>query len=84
MTIFLIFSIILVAILFIGRTFIYSAKRQLFKDQASWSGRDLKIKYTTSKKDSDSKENDNYLKMIADESKVYLEDQLKKKEDEKK
>ena len=82
MKIFLLFSIIIIVILFIGRNFIYAAKRNLLKDQAAWSGKDIKIKYTTSRKISDSTDNDNYLKIIADESEIYLEDHDKKKEDE--
>ena len=67
-----------------GRDLISSAKRNLFKDQASWSGKDIKIKYRNSREVSESKGNANFLKIIADESKVYLETQLKKKEDEPK
>ena len=81
MKIFLIFSILIIVILFIGKNLISSAKRNLFKDQAAWSGKDIKIKYTNSKEVSESKENDNFLKIIADESKVYLEDQSKKQKD---
>ena len=81
MKIFLIFSIIVIVILFLGKNLISSAKRNLFKDQAAWSGKDIKIKYTNSKEVSESKENDNFLKIIADESKVYLENQPKKQED---
>ena len=80
MKIFLLFSIILIAIVLIGRDFIYSAKKNLFKDHAAWSGKDIKIKYKTSEV-SESKANENYLKMIANESKIYLEDQSNKKED---
>ena len=68
----------------ISRSFIYSAKRNLFKDQAAWSAKDIKIKYRNSREVSESKENDNFLKIIADESKDYLDTQLKKKEDETK
>ena len=81
---FLLFSIFIIAIILIGRDFIYSAKRNLFKDQAAWSGKDIKIKYNASRQDSESKENENYLKMIADESKIYLEDQSNEEEDGKK
>ena len=81
MIIFLIFSIIIILILLIGRDFIYSAKRNLFKDQAAWSGKDINIKYSTSRDVSESKENENYLKMIAKESKIYLEDQSEKEKD---
>ena len=80
MKIFLLFSIIIIAIFFIGRSFIYSAKRNLLKDQAAWSGKDIKIKYTTSKGVSESNKNDNYLKTIADEAEIYLEDQENDKE----
>ena len=84
MKIFLLFTIIIVAILLIGRNFIYSAKRNLFKDLAAWSGKDLKIKRITSGEGSESNKNDNYLKIIADESKIYLEDHSNNKDDETK
>jgi len=84
MKILILFSIIIIAILLMGRDFISSAKRNLFKDQEAWSGKDIKIKYRKSSKISDSNKTDNYLKMIADESKVYLDDQSKKKDDETK
>ena len=82
MKIFILFSIIIITILLIGRDFIYSAKRNLFKDQAAWSGKDIKIKYNTSREVSDSKESNNFLTMIANESKNYLEDQSNRNEDE--
>ena len=75
MKIFILFTIIIIATLFIGKKFINSAKRNLFKDQATWSGKDLKIKYIKSKEVKDLKESENYLKIIADESKLYLDDQ---------
>lgn len=65
----------IIAIYFIFKNFYYSAKRDLFKNQAAWSGKDLNIKYSKSKEITESKEIDNYLKIIAEESKVYLEDQ---------
>ena len=77
MKIFFLISLMIIAIILIGRNFIYSAKRNLFKDQATWSGKDIKIRYRTSKETSESKDNDNFLKMIAEESKLYLEDQSK-------
>ena len=70
MTIFLLLSLNILKIFFVFKKVFYSAKRNLFKDQAAWSGRDLKIKYSNSKETSESNENDNYLKIIADESKV--------------
>ena len=82
MKIFLLFLFILIAITFIVRNLLSSAKRNLFKDQAAWSGNDLKIRYSSPRYFSDSKKRVNYLKMIADESKNYLEDQSKKENDE--
>ena len=73
-------SIFILYIFFIGKKIFYSAKRNLFKDQAAWSGKDIKIKYSSSKENPKTKGIDNYLKIIADESKVYLEDQSKEEE----
>ncbi len=81
MRILLLLSIFTLAVLFIGKKIFYSAKRNLFKDQAAWSGKDLTITHNKSKEVSQSKEIDNYLKIIADESKIYLEDQSKKEEE---
>tara|TARA_B100000214_G_C23564226_1_gene444289 strand:- start:9 stop:257 length:249 start_codon:yes stop_codon:yes gene_type:complete len=78
MEIFLLLSVIILIIFFIFNKVLYSAKRNLFKDHEAWTGRDIKIKHSKSKQNSDSKNNDNYLKIIAEESKVYLEDQHKK------
>ena len=82
MKIFLIFSILIISVLLISRNLFSSAKKNLFKDQAAWSGKDIKIKHSSSKEVSKSKENDNYLKMIANESRIYLEEESKGKEDE--
>tara|TARA_B100000214_G_C23710648_1_gene509544 strand:+ start:131 stop:346 length:216 start_codon:yes stop_codon:yes gene_type:complete len=69
------------AILFLGRKVIYSAKKSLLKDQAAWSGKDIKIKYRNSEEELlESKSKDNFLKIIAEESKIYLEDQSNKEE----
>ena len=81
MKIFLILFIFILAFIFIGKKVFYSAKRNLFKDQASWSNKGIIIKYRNSKEIKDSKDNDNYLKVIADESKVYLDEQSKEKEE---
>ena len=75
MNIFIFIALIIIALLLIGKNLFYSAKRNLFKDQAAWSGKDIKIKYSSSKENPKTKGIDNYLKIIADESKVYLEDQ---------
>ena len=80
MKIFILLLIIL-GISLICRDFISSAKRNLFKDQAAWSGKDIKIKHNNSREIKDSSKNDNYLKMIAEESKIYLDDQSKKGEE---
>ena len=81
MRIVLLLSIFILAIFIIGKKIFHSAKRDLFKDQAAWTGKDIKIKYSNSKEIRESKEIDNYLKIIADESKVYLEDQHKEEEE---
>ena len=70
----------IISTLIIGKKFLYSAKRNLFKDHAAWSGKDIKIKYSNTRDFSDSKGNENYLKIIADESKIFLEDQTMKDE----
>ena len=76
----LILSIFILAIFLIGKKIFYLAKRNLLKDQAAWSGKEIKIKYNNSKGIAESKGIDNYLKIIADESKVYLENQSNKDE----
>ena len=68
--------------LFVLRKIFYSAKNNLFKDQSAWSGKDIKIKYTNTREVSESNKNNNYLKIIADESKIYLDSESIKEEDE--
>jgi len=77
---FLLLSIFILATLFIGKKVFSSAKRNLFKDQEAWSAKGIKIKHSKSKGISDSKGNNNYLKIISDESKNFLENQSKKEE----
>ncbi len=77
MKIFLLLSIITLTIFFVLRKVFYSAKRNLLKDQAEWFSKDIKIKYNKSKELSALNKQDNYLKIIADESKSYLEEQSK-------
>ena len=77
MKIFLLLSIIILTIFFVFRKVFYSAKRNLLKDQAEWFSKDIKIKYNKSKELSALNKQDNYLKIIAEESKSYLEEQLK-------
>ena len=81
MRIFLLLSIFILAILFVSKKVFYSAKRELFKDQAAWSAKDIVIKYRNSEGIPGSKGNDNYLKIIADESEVYLENESKEEEE---
>ena len=80
MGIFLLLSTIILVIFFIVKTFFYSAKRYLLKDQAAWSGKEIKINYNKSNEVSESKKNNNYLKMIVEESKIYLDAQSQKEE----
>ena len=75
MKIFLFTSIVIILILSLSKNFIYWAKRNLFKDQIAWSGNDIKINHIKSKERSEPKAKDNYLKIIADESKIYLDKQ---------
>ena len=75
MKIFLLLSLLILTIFFICKRVFYSAKRNLFKDQAEWFSKDIKIKHSKSKEISTSEKHDNYLKIIADESKFYLEEQ---------
>ena len=82
MNILLLFSVTLFTILLLGRKIFNSAKRNLFKDQAAWSGKEIKINYTSSREISKPKENENYLKIIADESKIYLDNQSDKEEEQ--
>ena len=81
MRIVVLLSIFVLAIFFIGKKIIYLAKRNLFKDQAAWSAKDIVIKYRNSEGIPGSKGNDNYLKIIADESEVYLENESKEEEE---
>ena len=81
MEIFFLLSIFILTIFFIFREIFYSAKINLFKDQAAWSGNDIKIKYNKSREISELKKNNNYLKTISDESKIYLEDQSNQEEE---
>ena len=75
MKIFLLLSLIILTIFIVLKKVFYSAKRNLFKDQAEWFSKDIKIKHSKSKEISTSDKHDNYLKIIADESKFYLEEQ---------
>ncbi len=77
MEIFLLLSIIVLTIFFIFKNIFYSAKRNLFKNQAEWFSKDIKIKHSKSKEISELKKHNNYLEIIADESKFYLEEQSK-------
>ncbi len=80
MAIFLLLSIIILTIFYVIKIVFYSAKKNLFRDQDAWSGKDIKIKYTKPRELSESKNNDNYLKIIAEESKIYLEDKSMQEE----
>ena len=77
MRIFLLLSLIILTIFFVFKKVFYSAKRNLFKDQAEWFSKEIKIKYSKSKEISALNNHNNYLKKIADESKCYLDEQSK-------
>ena len=78
MKIFFFLSIGIIGILFLGKNIFHSAKRNLFKDQAAWAGNDIKIKYRNTSKVRDTDGRDNYLERIANESKIYLEEESNK------
>ncbi len=77
----LILSIFILAIFLISKKIIYLAKINLFKDQAAWSNKNIKIKYSNAEETPKTIEIDNYLKIISDESKLYLEDQSNEEEE---
>ncbi len=81
MSIILLVSILVLTFYIVFKNFFYLAKKNLFKDQAAWSGKDINIKYNKSNEVSASKGNDNYLKVIAEESKFYLENQSRQEDD---
>ena len=63
---FLLFTITIV-IWFIGKKIFHSAKRNLIKDQAAWSGKDIKINYRNTKdiqEDKEAEKIDNYLNQL--------------------
>ena len=82
MKIFFLLSIFIVVVLFFGKKFFYSAKSNLFKDQAAWSGKDIKIKYSNSTENIESKRKNNFLRTVANESKIYLDNQSSTEDDE--
>ena len=80
MKISLLLFITLIAILLVGKNFFYFIKKNLFKNQSAWSGKDIKIKYTNPGEISEKNQKANFLKIIADESKIYLEDDSKEED----
>ena len=78
MKIFLLISFFILGIFIILKKIFSSAKRDLFKDHAAWSNKEIKIKHSKQNEISDSNINDNYLQIIAEESEVFLEDQSKR------
>ena len=80
MKIFLFTALCLLAIASIGKKIFNSAKRNLYKDHTAWSAKELKIKRNPSLTVNNN-DNNNYLKIIADESKIYLEEQSEKEID---
>ena len=74
MEIFFLLTLIIFSIFLVLKKVFYSAKRNLFRDQAAWSGKEIKIRHNKSKEIQLSERNDNYLNIIADESELYLED----------
>ena len=75
MEIFILLCASILAIFFIVKKVFSSAKINLFKDQAAWSGKDINIRHRKSREISEITGSNNYLNIIAEESKVYLQDQ---------
>ena len=75
MVIILLFSIGIATIVIFGKIFFSSAKKNLFKDHAAWSGRDIKLNYRKASEGIETNKKDNFLKMIAEQSDLYLEEQ---------
>ena len=75
----IIFISLIIVILFIFiRKGISFVKTNLIKDQRAWSGKDIKITRKASNLKDGSSSNitkNNYLKVIAEESKIYLDEQ---------
>ena len=67
----------MLSIFFVFKKVFYSAKKNLFKGQAEWFSKDIKIKHSKSNEISALVKHNNYLKIIAEESEVYLEEQSK-------
>ncbi len=71
-------SLIIVFLLIFLRKAISFFKSNLIRDQRSWSGKDIKINRKDfngeNRSSSDNKKN-NYLKVIAEESKIFLDEQ---------
>ena len=82
MKIFILISLFIFGFFIFIRKVFTSAKRNLFKDQAAWSNKEIKIKYTKSKENSETNINENFLNIIAEESKVFLQDQYQGKGNE--
>ena len=79
MKIFLLITLVIFGFFIFIKKVFSSAKRNLFKDQAAWSNKEIKIRYTKSKKISEPNSNKNFLNLIAEESKVFLDDQYQEK-----
>ena len=75
MKIFFLISLVIFGLFIFIKKVYSSAKRNLFKDQAAWSNKEIKINYNKSKESSETNGNKNFLHLIAEESKVFLEDQ---------
>ena len=72
--------LVILFIVFFSKKVFLTLKRTLFKDQSAWSGKDINIQYSKDKDDSKISKAENYLKVIADESKIFLEEQSYKED----
>ena len=78
MQLLIIVSLIILFLFVVLKKAISFFKENLVKGQRSWSGKDIKINYkdlkTKNRTSSDNIKN-NYLEVIADESKIFLDEQ---------
>ena len=78
MQLLIIIGLIIVLFFIITKKAISFLKLNLLRDRRSWSGKDIKINYKDLNNDKSTSSNNiknNYLKVIADESQIFLDEQ---------
>lgn len=78
MKLLIVISLIIVVLFIVSKKVISFFKLNLVRDQRAWSGKDIKINRKDLNGDNRTSSNNiknNYLEIIADESKIYLDEQ---------